>query len=401
MPALSLDPIVNMTHANNKQRTEYQDTNMDHDHLIKLCKLDLEEKLKTSPLSFVTAEQLDSMPFVRGEEIDVDGNHCGSTNAAPFFQPSRPLDKDTREIFSQDWMELEEGQAPREYPEWSAGWFMKLWRELDSESDELEIDSFGGTAWRYMYDRFMVRGMTGLILPRGCILHYPVGSGFGYSYTHEYYSDIAFFPKDETKPHLACIICDTTISPDKSVLRSEVHGAVALIKHQLGNECSSNHHIKPVMLYTFQKDKYARITQVHYDHKASKIILRQSRQLEIGGPEPTKDVWLLMRWMLSTPVGDTLIKPEDGGLTVDTKEPAVSTLKSEEDGLSDDSKASTVSTIKSEDDGRSDKSNESAVSTLESDTKDWALRAREPEEDGPSIKTKDSAVSMAHICSSA
>lgn len=111
-----------------------------------------------------------------------------------------------------------------------------------------------------------------------------------------------------------------------------------------------------------------------------KIIPRQSRQLDIGGPEPTEDAWLLMRWMLSTPVGDTLITPEDDGLTVDTKEPAVNKIESEEDGLSDDSKESTVSTIKSEDDGRSDDGKQSAVSTTE------------PEEDGAQFDTKDWAV---------
>ncbi|KKY36657.1 hypothetical protein UCDDA912_g03329 [Diaporthe ampelina] len=76
------------------------------------------------------------------------------------------------------------------------------------------------------------------------------------------------------------------------------------------------------MLYTFQRDQYARITQAYYDPVMGKIVLRQSRQLDLRGPEPTEDAWLLMRWMLSTPVGDTLIKSEDGGLPVRAKEPA-------------------------------------------------------------------------------
>lgn len=69
------------------------------------------------------------------------------------------------------------------------------------------------------------------------------------------------------------------------------------------------------------------MTQAYYDPDLGKIILRQSRQLDLRGPKPTEDAWLLMQWMLNTPVGDTLIKSEDGGLPVRAKEPAVSPLK--------------------------------------------------------------------------
>lgn len=81
------------------------------------------------------------------------------------------------------------------------------------------------------------------------------------------------------------------------------------------------------MLYTFQGDEYARITEAYYDPAMDKIVLRQSRQLDLRGPEPTEDAWLLMRWMLSTPVGDTLIKSGESGLPIHAKEPVVSPLK--------------------------------------------------------------------------
>lgn len=80
-------------------------------------------------------------------------------------------------------------------------------------------------------------------------------------------------------------------------------------------------------MYTFQGDDYARITQAYWDPDMGKIVIRQSRQLDLRGPKPTEDGWLLMRWMLNTPVGDTVIKLEDGGLPVRAKEPAVSPLK--------------------------------------------------------------------------
>lgn len=81
------------------------------------------------------------------------------------------------------------------------------------------------------------------------------------------------------------------------------------------------------MLYTIQGDLYARITQAYFDPDMGKIVIRQSRLLDLRGPKPTEDAWLLMRWMLNAPVGDTLTRPEDGGLPVLVKEPTASPLK--------------------------------------------------------------------------
>lgn len=83
-----------------------------------------------------------------------------------------------------------------------------------------------------------------------------------------------------------------------------------------------------VMLYTFQYDTYARITLAYFDRDMGKIVLRQSRQFDLGGPKPTDDAWLLLRWMLNTPVGDTLVKEEDTSLPIRVNEPAVSPAKS-------------------------------------------------------------------------
>lgn len=81
------------------------------------------------------------------------------------------------------------------------------------------------------------------------------------------------------------------------------------------------------MLYTIQGDLYARITQAYFDPDMGKIVLRQSRLLDLNGSTPTEDAWLLMRWMLNTPVGDTLFKTENGDLPVRVKEPAASPLE--------------------------------------------------------------------------
>lgn len=44
---------------------------------------------------------------------------------------------------------------------------------------------------------------------------------------------------------------------------------------------------------------------MHFDSKARKLVLRQSRQLDLRGPEPTADAYLLVRWMANRPVGAT------------------------------------------------------------------------------------------------
>jgi hypothetical protein len=54
-----------------------------------------------------------------------------------------------------------------------------------------------------------------------------------------------------------------------------------------------------------ERDQWARITQVHFDGKARKLVLRQSRQLDLRGPTPPPDAFLLLRWMANRPAGET------------------------------------------------------------------------------------------------
>lgn len=130
---------------------------MDYDQDIELFELEV-EKLKSSPSAVVSDEQLDSMSFIQGDTIDVGDNCCASASASPFFQPLGPIGEQMMKIFSRRWTELGDGQAPRVYPACRAGWFMGPWAEkvdletpwesVDLEFDELEIDSFGGSAWQ-------------------------------------------------------------------------------------------------------------------------------------------------------------------------------------------------------------------------------------------------------------
>lgn len=52
-------------------------------------------------------------------------------------------------------------------------------------------------------------------------------------------------------------------------------------------------------------ETHARITQAHFDAKTNKLVLRQSRVLDFRAGTPTPDAYLLLRWMMNTPAGET------------------------------------------------------------------------------------------------
>lgn len=54
-------------------------------------------------------------------------------------------------------------------------------------------------------------------------------------------------------------------------------------------------------------ETHGRITQAHFDTNINKLVIRQSRVLNLQGKddEPPPDAYLLLRWMMNTPVGDT------------------------------------------------------------------------------------------------
>lgn len=361
--------------TNAAQRDQREGSTADLDRYRKMCELGVEEKIKEFPYFGVSKEHLELISCVQLDNIDVDNIDArhGNANATTFFEPSGPIHDGLKDILSQDWYELGPGAAPRIYPDHRATWFTNPWVEADLlESDDLHIDRFGGTAWicmsyvwkptsfRLLFtscelaltytassDRWEVKETAVLMLPCGVA---------DKASRNVYFSDFAFLTKDESKPHLACIIMETFASPDK-MLRSELHGAVALVKYQLAtwdNKPCGDRPIKPVssprqqlpaplasrpasyldqadmfqvMLYTFQSDQYARITQAYFDRGMGKIVLRQSRQFDLRGPKPTDDAWLLLRWMLNTPVGDTVAK-EELSLPIRVKESPVGPAKS-------------------------------------------------------------------------
>lgn len=138
-----------MAHAANAQRDKHGGTTANREDFYKLCALEIEQKLKASLSADVEKEQLKSLSCIQLENIEVDIDHGGRASAATYFQPSPPIDDGLKQILSRHWLNVSPGQAPRVYPEYRGGWFVGPWDEADLlESDELEIDRFGGTAWR-------------------------------------------------------------------------------------------------------------------------------------------------------------------------------------------------------------------------------------------------------------
>ncbi|KAM3433815.1 hypothetical protein NHJ13734_006279 [Beauveria thailandica] len=93
---------------------------------------------------------------------------------------------------------------------------------------------------------------------------------------------------------------------DGLLLRSEVDAAICMSQFQLRDGRFTDHHTKPILIMTILPEQVARLTQTHFDAKQNRLILRQSRLLDLSGKDAGDDAWLLRRWMASTPpVGQT------------------------------------------------------------------------------------------------
>lgn len=111
------------------------------------------------------------------------------------------------------------------------------------------------------------------------------------------------------KPHAVCTMLDASSPTEGTAVRSEVAAAVKLSEFQHQRTCFSHHHTKPILVCTYFRNETARITQAHFDLKRGRLVLRQSRVLDLKAAEAPHDAWLMLRWMASSPVGPTLYPP--------------------------------------------------------------------------------------------
>ncbi|KAH6634646.1 hypothetical protein B0J18DRAFT_406266 [Chaetomium sp. MPI-SDFR-AT-0129] len=128
-------------------------------------------------------------------------------------------------------------------------------------------------------------------------------------------------PTAADTPHLGITMLNPTVAREGEMLECELKAAVVCLWAQKRFKKFTDHHTKPVLIFTFQSETHARITQAHMDSKTNKIIIRQSRQFDlIGAPrEPPADAYLLLRWLLNSPVGATKYEdeqlPSEGEIT--------------------------------------------------------------------------------------
>ncbi|AEO63432.1 uncharacterized protein THITE_2115001 [Thermothielavioides terrestris NRRL 8126] len=142
-------------------------------------------------------------------------------------------------------------------------------------------------------------------------------------------------PVDGDKPHMMITVLEPAVAPEGNLLWSEFNAIIALLESRIRMGQFTDHHTKPVrpcpsstpkpagyltnpshtqvLIIAFQRDTHARITQAHIDAETNNVVIRQSRQLElVGAPgEPPADAYLLLRWMLNSPVGATKYEDEE------------------------------------------------------------------------------------------
>jgi hypothetical protein len=275
----------------------------------------MEEHLERFDSCVLSQVSLESLGVSIGQPLDIDDVKRPRDLSTRFFQPWVPdgLLEEATAYCSLIWMDrLRSRYNPCEweYGDNKARWFHACLKELYSMDPEL---------WEpWQVDSYQIKTHTGLDLP-----YYQTRDFNPLSGTYrEYLPEAAFFPVDETKPHVACFTNDSSDAPGDAVLRSEVHYAIELVKFRLEGGRHTNHHTKPGMIYTLERDQFARITQVYFDGKTNKLVLRQSRQLDLRGPEPTDDAYLLVRWMANRPVGETEYvdetEPKDETMSTDS-----------------------------------------------------------------------------------
>lgn len=144
-----------------------------------------------------------------------------------------------------------------------------------------------------------------------------------YGQPNEFFSKTVFRVRGGNKPHTAMMVSDSA-SGESRILASEIMTAISVLRYRLRHGEFVDHHtipacctlcfykhivsaadnkFKQVLVYSFHHDKFARITQAYWD--GSKLILRQSRLLDLRSGQPTEDAYFLLRWMASQPIGET------------------------------------------------------------------------------------------------
>ncbi|XWX01352.1 hypothetical protein V2A60_009379 [Cordyceps javanica] len=262
-------------------------------------------------------EQLSSLGILRGSPLDID--HLGSPGpsniSSHFFSPCEwtrdSLDWESWSGYTDsEWKDLTGFDAslfePLDYARFKAAWFHvrllslesieeNVWQPVIRQADETRWDN----------TREAIEEAIGLELPRYEFYHDTLDMP-----KHEYKGTWAYFDTSAAdRPHAVCTMIDSSSPTNEAIIRSEVLAAVKMTEFQLQRACFTHHHTKPILVCTYFRNETARITQAHFDAVRDRFVLRQSRLLDLSGPETPSDAWLMLRWMASGPVGLTQYQP--------------------------------------------------------------------------------------------
>ncbi|KAH6628037.1 hypothetical protein F5144DRAFT_292925 [Chaetomium tenue] len=247
--------------------------------------------------SILDDADLEALGVVRSTNLDVDSRYPCDFEPL-FFPPCYDEDSGLEEEADQArklWRETLDDQKHLD-PEWveNAGYIYATMR----------AHWFDGVLARLQYD---YDGEMHPIPRRYGFPAAPIGGEYSDTmYVPNYYR----VPTAADKPHMGIIMLDSNVAPEGKMLWSEVDAAVTLLREQIRPGRFTDHHTKPALICTFEWETHARLTQAHLDAQTNKIIIRQSRQLDLRGKEPPPDAILLLRWLLNSPVGATRYEDE-------------------------------------------------------------------------------------------
>ncbi|KAF2229848.1 hypothetical protein EV356DRAFT_580482 [Viridothelium virens] len=117
--------------------------------------------------------------------------------------------------------------------------------------------------------------------------------------------------RDPSKPHMTCLIMHDSNPDEESLFRCELYGAVSLMAGRLGApQYGRQNAIAPIIVCTLAGDQ-ARIIQAHFDPVSCHLIVRKTKGFTV--PRVVNEgSFLLLRWMMNEPCGDTLASTYDG-----------------------------------------------------------------------------------------
>ncbi|SPQ23239.1 dd9872fc-fcd0-4e49-8f6e-e010586ed128 [Thermothielavioides terrestris] len=216
--------------------------------------------------------ELEALGVLKRTDLDVD-NSSPCDFEPRFFSPWYDGDSDLKE----------EGDGARVY--WS--------ETLDRDKDHPEWIPNAGYKYPEMRARWFNREDLDFSVP------------YRHDYRSHYVTEAVMLPTAADTPHTGITMFDPVVAPEGTMLRSELHAAVTLLREQVRSGRFTDHHTKPVLVLSYQWETHGRITQAHIDAKLNKLVIRQSRLLDFKAKQPTPDAYIFLRWLINRPVGAT------------------------------------------------------------------------------------------------